>query len=218
MNETMTIQRQSLRTQVKQRLIDALVSGQIQAGERLVELRIAEDYGVSQAPVREALRDLEALGLVTSRPNRGTFAGDFGATGMHEIFQARAALEEAGTRLAFEQLDGDVSVLQGELDEMRSAAFAEDPAGVSEHSRRFHAAVMHAAGNGVLLRMWEGLSIETHTAATVYGRRSELVQVAESHQMIVDALAGNDVEHACRVAREHQALLEAIPTESTAGH
>jgi DNA-binding GntR family transcriptional regulator len=64
--------RRVLREEIKEYLIDAILRGRLRPGDRIIEMRIAQDLGVSQTPVREALRDLELLGFVTSAPFRGT--------------------------------------------------------------------------------------------------------------------------------------------------
>jgi DNA-binding GntR family transcriptional regulator len=81
----MTLQRQSLREQVRDALLRDILSGVHRPGDRLVEMKIARDLGTSQAPVREALRELEALGFVASERNRGTFVGDVWKRGLYEI-------------------------------------------------------------------------------------------------------------------------------------
>jgi DNA-binding GntR family transcriptional regulator len=206
----MTITRHSLRKQVKSGILDSILSGEIEPGERLVELKLAEQYGVSQAPVREALRDLEAVGLVTSKPNRGTFAGNVGQRGMHEIFQVRGALEELATRVAIAVFADNLGPLQDAVDAMLGAAENDDADGVSEHSKAFHSLIVDAADNSILSRVWRGLDIDAHTAVTVRQRRAKLIEVAQSHQPIVDAIASGDVELACRITRHHQDDLEAI--------
>ncbi len=212
----MAISRQLLKDQVKEQLIGSIMSGAITGGQRLVELDLAEQFGVSQAPVREALRDLEAVGLVTIIPHRGTFAADFGDRGskaMHEIFQVRAVLEELGTRLAMANLADRIPELQHEVDEMCAAARAQDIDGVSRYSERFHSAIMEASGNATLVRMWRALDITVHTAAAVEIRSEHLVPLAESHQPMVDAIASGDVELACAVTRAHQTIVEDLPQD-----
>ena len=80
---------------------------------RLVELQLAREFGSSQAPVREALRELETAGLVTIRPRRGSFVNDYHARAQHEIYEVRGALEEAAMRLAMPRLTGDTRALAG---------------------------------------------------------------------------------------------------------
>src|SRR3954468_15644671 len=96
------IARTVLREQVKDVLLQRIVSGELEPGERLVETRIAQELGTSQAPVREALRDLELLRLVESEPFRGARVRVFDEEEMIEVYPVRAALEELAARLAAE--------------------------------------------------------------------------------------------------------------------
>ena len=88
------ISRTVLREQVKDILLQRIVSGELKPGERLVETRIASELGTSQAPVREALRDLELLRLVESEPFRGARVRGFGEAELIEVYPVRAVLEE----------------------------------------------------------------------------------------------------------------------------
>ena len=116
------ISRTVLREQVKDILLHRIVSGELKPGERLVETRIANELGTSQAPVREALRDLELLRLVESEPFRGARVREFGDVELIEVYPVRAVLEELAAKEAATRLDGNVSVLEREVEAMRAAA------------------------------------------------------------------------------------------------
>ena len=132
------ISRTVLREQVKDILLHRIVSGDLKPGERLVETRIANELGTSQAPVREALRDLELLRLVESEPFRGARVRGFGEAELIEVYPVRAVLEEFAAKEATKQLDGDVTVLERELEAMRAAARRGDMNGLVEHDIAFH--------------------------------------------------------------------------------
>ena len=89
-----------LRQRLKEALLRRILGGHYDPGERLVELRIAQEFGTSQGPVREALRELEATGLVTNLPRRGTYVAEVMGDGLREIYAVRGALEEQATRTA----------------------------------------------------------------------------------------------------------------------
>lgn len=203
-----TVANEPLSVRIRNALIERIVGGHYTAGDRLVELQIAREFGSSQAPVREALRDLETAGLVTIRPRRGCFVNDYHARTQHEIYLVRGALEEAAARLAVPRLDGDVSALSVHLEGMREAARSHDKEAAIHHSIAFHRAIMVAAGNELLLKMWESLHVDIHSRKTVLQPNIDLSAVAESHTPIVAAFAGRDVELACRLSREHQAYFE----------
>jgi DNA-binding GntR family transcriptional regulator len=206
-----TLKRHSLREQVRDALLRDIIGGLYQPGDRLVELKIAREFGTSQTPVREALRELEALGFVASAPNRGTFVGDVWKRGLREIYAVRGGLEELATRLAIPSLSRDTSTLQREIDGMRRAAHASAVDDLVTHSYRFHRAILEASGNQLLLTVWQGLHIETRTTITMMAPGLDLLEVADSHQPIVDAIASGDVELACKVTREHQQFFARLP-------
>jgi DNA-binding GntR family transcriptional regulator len=211
------LKRLSLREQVRDALLRDIISGAYKPGDRLVEMKIARDLGTSQAPVREALRELDALGFVISSPNRGTFVGDVWKRGLREIYAVRGGLEELATRLATPFLAGNVSDLQYEVDAMRRAALDGEVDDLVTHSYRFHRAIIEASGNQLLLNVWRGLHIETRTSITMMAEGLDLLEVAESHQPIVEAIVSGNIEHACTVTREHQQYFERLPQPDQEG-
>jgi DNA-binding GntR family transcriptional regulator len=205
--------RRALRHDIRDGLVRGIISGEIAAGERIVEMHLAREYGTSQGPVREALRELEVLGFVVSEPHHGTYVRAAWQDGMLELFELRAALEELATRRATPALAEAVAPLQAEVDALTAAAERGDAAGVIEHSEAFHRLVIEASGNHLLASVWSGLGIGVHTELTVVALPVDLLTVAVSHQPIVDAIASGDVELACRVSREHQEFFEQLLAE-----
>ena len=199
---------QPIGVRIRNVLLERILNGDYQPGERLVELQLAREFGSSQAPVREALRDLETAGLVTIRPRRGSFVNDYHARGQHEIYTVRGALEEAAVRLATPRLKGRGAVLTEHLDGMRQAARDGDVEACLHHSVWFHRVIMRAAENDLLLKMWESLHVEIHSRKTLLQPNIDMFAVAESHQPILAAIVAGDVERACRLSREHQAYFE----------
>ncbi len=188
----------------------SILSARYGPGDRLVEMHIAREYGTSQGPVREALRELEMLGYVKSEPHRGTYVRDSWQRGMAELYEVRGALEEQATRMATATLSQDVGVLQAEVDAMADAAGRDDVGAAVEHSERFHRIIIEASGNELLATMWGNLGISDHTELTMVTLELDLTTLATSHQPIVDAVAAGDAERAARVSREHQSWFEEL--------
>jgi DNA-binding GntR family transcriptional regulator len=204
----MNTSRRALRHDVRDGLVRGILEGDLGPGDRLIEMHIAKEYGTSQGPVREALRELEMLGFVRSEPHRGTYVRDPWQQGMLELYELRGALEEFAARMATPRLSEDVGPLQAEVDAMAAAAASDDVHAAVEHSERFHRLIIEASGNQLLETVWSSLSITDHTALTLVTLELDLNTIAESHQPIVDAIAAGDIELACRVSREHQAWFE----------
>jgi DNA-binding GntR family transcriptional regulator len=193
---------------IRNALLQRIVEGKYAPGVRLVELQLAREFGTSQAPVREALRDLETAGLVTIRPRRGSFVNDYHARAQHEIYTVRGALEETAMRLAMPKLKGDASAMTAHLEGMREAARSDDIEAMILHSAGFHRAVLRASENELLLRMWESLHVEIHSRKTLLQPNIDMAAVAESHSPILAAVEAGDAEAACRLSREHQEYFE----------
>lgn len=180
--------RAGLGDQIRQVLLDGIISGRFQPGERIVERRIATELGVSQAPVREALRRLEALRLIETMPNRGARVRTFTEEDFAEFFPVRAGLEETAADLAVKRLGGDVSVLQGHIERL---AMAEEP-DVMPHSIAFHREIVEAAGNRLLKSVWESLGIEVWTTLSVRRHDTELCGKTAEHIEIAEAFRRQD--------------------------
>src|SRR5215210_9559727 len=118
----MSVNRPMLRDQIKDVIVERIIDGVYGPGERIIETRVAQEFGVSQAPVREALRELELLRLVVSEPFRGARVREVSAEELREIYPVRAALEEVAARSATPSLARDVQPLRTELKAMRRAA------------------------------------------------------------------------------------------------
>jgi len=197
------IERTVLREQVKDVLLQRIVRGELKPGERLVETRIASELGTSQAPVREALRDLELLRMVESEPFRGARVRAFGNDELVEVYPVRAALEELAAKEATKRLAGDVSVLERELDAMRAAAGRGDLSALVQHDIAFHREMVEAAGNPVLEQCWKSLGVEGRITISLYGTDVEPRDAAEKHVPILAAIRAGKPGTAGREARKH---------------
>jgi DNA-binding GntR family transcriptional regulator len=133
-----TVARTVLREQIKEILLERILCGELEPGERLVEMRLARELGTSQAPVREALRDLQLLRLVESEPFRGARVRAVDDAQLLPVFPVRAALEDVAAREAAGLVDGEVAPLQRELDAMRAAAADRDWRAQVAHDVAFH--------------------------------------------------------------------------------
>ncbi len=207
-DDALRLEHAPISARIRNVLLERILGGEYAPGHRLVELQLAREFGSSQAPVREALRDLETAGLVTIKPRRGSFVNDYHARAQHEIYEVRGALEEAAMRLAMPRLKRDATALASHLEGMREAARNSDFDALVQHSVGFHRTILRASGNELLLKMWESLHVETHSRKTVLQPNIDMFAVAESHAPILAAVQVGDTEAACRLSREHQEYFE----------
>jgi DNA-binding GntR family transcriptional regulator len=197
------VTRTVLREQVKELLLERILSGVYRPGDRLVETRIAQELGTSQAPVREALRDLELLRFVESEPFRGARVREVSAEELAEIYPVRAAVEELAAREAAAQLGGRTDALERELDAMRRAAADGDLHRLVEHDVAFHRLIVEASGNRILLDVWASLRVEVRTIITALKTGIDHHELADTHEPVLEALTAGDPERAGRAIRRH---------------
>jgi DNA-binding GntR family transcriptional regulator len=189
-----------LREQVRELLLQRILSRRYAPGQRLVETRIAQELGVSQAPVREALRELELLRFVDSAPFRGTWVREVSDQELAEVYPIRAALEEVAARAAAERLQGDVAALEAEVEAMAAAADVHEQV---EHDVRFHELIIDASGNVRLGELWRSLQVEARTMITALRTGLDPVEIARRHEPIIEALRRRDGPTAGVEIRRH---------------
>ncbi|MBD3138192.1 GntR family transcriptional regulator [Microbispora bryophytorum] len=179
--------RSPLRDQIRQTVLDDLSNGRWKPGDRIVERRMAAELGVSQAPVREALRELEALRLIESAPNKGARVRRLTRSDLREVYQVRAGLEETAVRLGRPR----VEALRTHLGRLHEAAAAGALHDQVRHGVAFHREIVKASGNDVLLSVWESLGIEvwTHLSIRLFRMPHES---AAGHEPLVEAFERDD--------------------------
>jgi DNA-binding GntR family transcriptional regulator len=182
-----------LREQVRELLLERIVSGFYAPGSRLVETRIAAELGISQAPVREALRDLEQLSCVVHESFRGCSVRELSVADLLEAYPVRSALEGLAAQLAAARIDEhELARLSELIDSMRLATRAGDVAAESTADAAFHATIVAAAGNSVLTRQWEQLLPHARTFISLTLPASAHGDLADRHLPIFDALRRRD--------------------------
>lgn len=182
-----------------------ILDGRLSEGGRINENQLAATFGVSRGPVREALRSLEALGLVELLPNRGVFIRSLDITQVVEMYGVRAALfGYAAQLLAARAEPGVIARLRGMLNEMADAAQAHDFDRYYPLNFAFHDFIVERAGNGVLTAQYRGLvkQLRLYRAGNLMtGNTLELSN--EEHARIVAAIEGRDAASAYRTSFDH---------------
>ncbi|QJQ96593.1 MULTISPECIES: GntR family transcriptional regulator [Halomonadaceae] len=195
------IQQYNLVAQVTDYLTESIIARRFQPGERLSEVQISRDLGISRAPVREAARLLESRGLLISRPRRGFFVRKLDSTDLVDVFDLRLCLE----RHAFQLLIGHFTpamhdALSRQVEMMCEVAQENDDSLKIEEDLNFHRMVIEFAGNQRLLKVFEELSHELRLCIALIGRtHQDPDTIATCHWALVEALASGDARQ-CREA------------------
>ena len=197
-----------LRDQIKDHILERIVTGAYAPGQRLVETQIARELECSQAPVREALRDLEQLGCVHYEPNRGCSVRDFSERGAARgLPRARRARGARGRSRLPRITDEELAELDALFAEMCDGAERENDHDQARANMAFHGCIVQAARNRTLQRQWTLLEPFARTYLTIAKSHVDRRALAERHRPILDALRARDPQAASEAMRTH--LLEA---------
>ena len=194
---------QPLREVVASQLRSMILGGELKPGQRLVEGQLAERLGVSRNPVREAMRSLEATGLIEVVPRRGAHVCAIDKCEVHHIQQIRTLVEGYAVEQAALRQDPDsVGRILRCLEDGRAATERGDAVTAAIHHRDFHIAVEEAAGIPFLRQVLDPLRQQTELVfSVVTDSRGDITW--EEHQAIYDAVASGNAECAKELIRQH---------------
>lgn len=190
-------------------LKDAIVCGDFKPGERLILSKVADKYHLSESPVREAIKRLEAEGLVTSTPHVGAIVSEMAPDEIIENLLIRSALESLATYLAAGNLTKQrIASLRELVNKMEACVKKSDYAHYSKLNRTFHHQIYEAVPYPKLVRMIEHLWDSMERAQAVFRLLPNRLQSShEEHLAIFEALAAGDAEKAESQAREQKLRL-----------
>ncbi|MGV9351632.1 GntR family transcriptional regulator [Streptomyces spiralis] len=197
-----SLKRAPLREQIAKHLLEGVISGRWKPGDRIVERQVAAELDVSQLPVREALRELAAMRLVTSAPNKAARVRQLQLKDVFEFYSVRAALEELAATQALARLASDVSPLEACHSAMSDDASKYDLTAQIRDAINFHRTIVRAADNKLLLDLWESLGVEVWTTLSLRLFRVDLRANADDHEPIIEAFRRQD-PNVGRLVREH---------------
>lgn len=196
------VPRASLADQVVDRLRAAIETGQLAPGQRLIEAELAGQLGVSRAPLREALRELQKEGVVENAPGRGSHVITITADVVVEIYALRLAVESIAVQRCAEQagqldLTGLAEWLNGVRPEMAAADLVR-------HDLDFHEQLCALAGYPRLQSMFKGLRCLTGLALSQFGITAHNPElVGREHRNLLEAVAAGETEAALRLLQAH---------------
>ncbi|MFN8631999.1 MAG: GntR family transcriptional regulator [Chloroflexota bacterium] len=198
------IEHKQLWQAVAEELRDEILDGRLPAGSRLVETELAERFGVSRGPIRDALAELSRSGLAVDLPRRGTFVPSLTEQDLAEVYVIRRAIEEAAVRAAIENAtEADLERMYQALDETERAYAGGDLALAWEADMLFHRSYCEMSGNGRLLALFDELASQTvllmRTALATHASLGWTPPV-EFHRHIADGIR----------ARNEAAAVEAV--------
>ncbi|OPZ75310.1 MAG: putative HTH-type transcriptional regulator YdfH [Firmicutes bacterium ADurb.Bin456] len=207
-----------LREMVFESLREAIILGRLKPGERLMEIQLAEEMGVSRTPVREAIRKLELEGFVVMVPRKGAYVAGISVKDIVDVFEVRAALEGLAAALAAERITSE-EMDQLEMSLLKIYNTEDDINAIVEGDSSFHNLVYQASRNQRLVQIITHLQEQIHRFRMTSLSQPGRTKIAlDEHKKIVEAISDRNVELAHALATEHienaeQSLLNALREE-----
>ncbi|NLU50716.1 MAG: GntR family transcriptional regulator [Syntrophomonadaceae bacterium] len=206
-----------LREVVFEALREAIINGSLRPGERMMEIQLAEQLGVSRTPVREAIRKLELEGFVVMIPRKGAYVAGISLKDIADVFEVRAALEALAAGLAAERITAEeLEELERMLVRKAECIESNNLEELIEVDTLFHEAMYKASRNEKLKQIIHNLREQIQrfrsTSLSTPGRMKEAL---EEHKKIVEAISERNVALAQELAQEHienaeNSMLEAL--------
>ena len=194
-----------LRDVVFKTIRQAILTGELKPGERLMEIHLANKLGVSRTPIREAIRQLELEGLVIMVPRKGAQVASITEKSMTDVLEVRLALEKLAVELACKRISySQKDELKEALEGFETAVGNRDASEIAKADEAFHNAIFSATGNMRLGQMVNNLAEQMYRYRFEYikdeGGRERLV---EEHKRIYDAVIKGDIETATKEISVH---------------
>lgn len=185
------------------RLRREIEQGTVSPGDALRQTDLAERYGVSPTPVREALRILEAEGTVTYAPHKGATVAQLDARSLSDLYELRAAMEGFATSLAVERMsDSDEKEIQRLHDRLSGAIGSKDPETLSRWNRELHFTI-YAKGSPIVASLMTSQWRMFPTRMTVWEREESARLLDGQHAAIIDAIVRRDAVEASELMGAH---------------
>ncbi|WKY45044.1 GntR family transcriptional regulator [Eubacteriaceae bacterium ES2] len=194
--------------EIREVIKQAIINEELKPGDRVVETRWAKQLGVSQSPVREAIRDLEMMGFIENRPYQGAFVRKMDKKDVIDSYYVREALEMAAMRYAVEVItDEELEAIFNVMGEMKQAVKDGDFDLFVEKDSLFHEKILQVSNNELLIKLWNQCKIREFTSISAWISDMTLEALAERHNSLYQALKNRDKQLAMDAVEEHFELL-----------
>lgn len=209
-----------LRDVVFNTLRQAILKGEMEPGERLMEITLANKLGVSRTPIREAIRKLELEGLVNMIPRKGAVVASISEKDMRDVLEVRITLEELAVTLAIKHMEpADIDQLKDAAKGFENAVISRDIVSIVEGDVAFHDIIYNKTENNRLIQIINNLREQMYRYRLEYIKdaRTHSILISE-HNDIIEALRCKDIDAAKNAVREHIANQERGITRAINNH
>lgn len=208
------IKREKFSNQACKYIREKILSGEFKSGERLIETKVAKELGISQSPVREALRELEVMGLVEIKPYCGCFVLPADEKKLQQAYALRTLVECFAAREGIAQIgDSALQIMEDTIAKMKEAAENGDVAGLSLNDVRFHSVIVESAQNTMLGKIWRLVGAPQWTRFTI-GTYKDIHFFPESHRSILELAKARDPEGVAHELEHHFQVAMTVVAEN----
>ena len=194
-----------LRDVVFNTLRQAILTGELKPGERLMEIHLANKLGVSRTPIREAIRKLELEGLVTMIPRRGAEVAQITEKSMNDVLEVRRAMDALCVELACDRITPEeLQDLKKACDTFEAAVKTDDIKQIAQADVALHDIIVQATGNRRLIQLVNNLSEQMYRYRVEYLKREDAHEtLLAEHERIIETIEKRDKEEAMKAVSRH---------------
>jgi DNA-binding GntR family transcriptional regulator len=201
------VRSQSLPEQIADAIVEGVASGALRPGQRLIEIELAGQLAVSRMPLREALKTLEAQGIVDRSPHRGARIVELDETSTDRVCEVRAALEAIAARHAMRAIRNEQASTRGlevTLEEMARAVRNREWGAVNSSDLAFHREICRLSRNDIVIKLWEALA---RHVLMIFGREilgeKAQTKIVQQHRDLLDFLRAGDPQSLDDIVEHH---------------
>ncbi|PYI50881.1 GntR family transcriptional regulator [Paenibacillus flagellatus] len=198
------IQKQNISEELVKYIKQQIIGGELNPGDRIVETKLARELGVSQTPVREAIRHLHGEGIITIVPNKGPMVRTLDMKDVFEIYSVRSMLEGLAIRLATRNAtDEQIAELESFYEQMKRKLHDDSVKFLLHDSSHIHRTIIEMSNHTRLISMYQSISFQISLVNRLLGTKSTKRKEVDEHLELIEALKRRDPDHAEETMRRH---------------
>ena len=194
-----------LRDVVFNTLREAILTGELEPGERLMEIKLANKLGVSRTPIREAMRKLELEGLVDMTPRKGAVVAEISKEDLQNVLEVRRVLEQLAVELACNNIETqEIAELKSNLKIFALAVKKNNPTDIAKIDVEFHDIIYKATHNGRLIQILSNIREQMFRYRLEYIKDQDTRQtVVRDHENLINAISSKNIDEAKKIIMSH---------------
>jgi len=202
--QPLIIQKQNISEELVKYIKQQIITGELNPGDRIVETKLARELGVSQTPVREAIRHLHGEGIITIVPNKGPMVRTLDMKDVFEIYSVRSMLEGLAIRLATQHAtDEQIAELESFYEQMKQKLNDDSVPFLLHDSTHIHKTIIDMSGHSRVISMYQSISFQISLVNRLLGTKSTKQKEVDQHLELIEALKKRDPDQAELTMRKH---------------